>query len=229
MSPALGTRARSALGFEPLLPGLYAWAVTVAAPAWSSAGTLAAQATALGALGGLLVGAWSHERHPARTPLLAIHAFLGGSVATWALMGPALAAPHVSAAAGVGGAVAWGAWALAFGASGRTSPGASVASASGPARHAPARALAIFTLALGVAFAVTASIAAFGVPGVERSLLAQALALAASLALVAASGAVAASVGRARSSGPARRRVARALVPLALLASLVAASALTRW
>jgi hypothetical protein len=97
-----------------LLPGVYAWATTVALPAWSS-DVGAARVGALGALVLLLLGPALARRNLVLGRALGVLGFVGLSAGTWGALGSALALANLDLVRGALGAIAWGFFALGWG------------------------------------------------------------------------------------------------------------------
>lgn len=98
-----------------LLPGLYAWATTVALPAASAQATLPVRLAALSALLCLAPGALLWSRFPKLGHALGIHAFVGCCIVAWALLrrdGVPLGVQGLEAAFG---AVGWVLYAFGWG------------------------------------------------------------------------------------------------------------------
>lgn len=209
---------------EVLAPGLYAWAVTVAAPAVARSSPTAARATAFAALVALVAGPIVAVDRPRLGRIVGIWTLLAAAVATWLLASAALAPGRLDPWQGALGALGWGVFALGWGAAERRveapDEGAAVSSVAPPL--APRATLGRGAMAI-VALAISASILplalAWRVSDVHRALFAHAIALAAGVALVASSGIVA--IGRGRHvRGAPRDRLSSAASALMLAAGL---------
>lgn len=97
-----------------LLPGVYAWATTVALPAWT-AGSAVARVGALGALGLLVLGALAARRNLLLGRAVGVLGFVGLSAGTWGALGPTLALANLDLVRAALGAIAWGLFALGWG------------------------------------------------------------------------------------------------------------------
>lgn len=97
-----------------LLPGVYAWATTVALPAWSAGGGVA-RAGALGALGLLVLGAFAARRNLLIGRAVGVLGFVGLSAGTWGALGPTLALANLDLVRASLGAIAWGLFAMGWG------------------------------------------------------------------------------------------------------------------
>jgi hypothetical protein len=98
-----------------LLPGLYAWATTVARPAASSQATFAIRAAALGSALVLMLGPLLMARAPRLGRALGVHAFVGFAVLTWALLRHAGLPFGGQALEAAFGAVGWTLYAFGWG------------------------------------------------------------------------------------------------------------------
>ncbi|HYO96205.1 MAG TPA: hypothetical protein VER33_16920 [Polyangiaceae bacterium] len=90
-----------------LLPGLYAWATTVAAPASALRATETSRACAFAALLALVLGPWFASRRPKLARLLGIYGFVGFSVVAWALLSRANVVLGVEPIQATFGAMGW--------------------------------------------------------------------------------------------------------------------------
>lgn len=97
-----------------VLPGVYAWATTVALPAWSVPGSVA-RVSALGALALLIGGPWVARRRLALGRIIGVLGFVGLSAGTWGALGSALSLERLDTVRSALGAVAWGLFALGWG------------------------------------------------------------------------------------------------------------------
>jgi hypothetical protein len=97
-----------------LLPGAYAWATTVALPAWN-AGVALARAGALCALALLIAGPLLARRNLLAGRAIGVLGFVGLSAGTWGALGPTLALAQLDLVRAALGAIAWGFFALGWG------------------------------------------------------------------------------------------------------------------
>jgi hypothetical protein len=98
-----------------LLPGVYAWATTVALPAWS-AGSGLARVGALSALALLVTGAFAARRNLVFGRAVGVLGFVGLSAGTWGALGPTLALANLDLVRAALGAIAWALFAMGWGA-----------------------------------------------------------------------------------------------------------------
>jgi hypothetical protein len=97
-----------------LLPGIYAWATTVALPAWSS-GVGVARVGAFAALALLLLGPAVARKNLALGRAIGVIGFVGLSAGTWGALGSALALANLDLVRAALGAIAWGLFAMGWG------------------------------------------------------------------------------------------------------------------
>jgi len=222
MIDAADARRRGALRAEisRVVPGLYAWLATVAAPVSKSGVSPWSRASAALALASLAASFVLGGR-PRLARALGIQGFLLFCFGAWASLGPALRSDQIDHVRGALGAVGFLLHALAWGASPKEAepeaaehfvPGSPLQPRSKPPR------LGALALGLGLALALLPIAAAFTVERPGASLLAHALGLASGLLLVSAGSDIAVLVGRPREFPPWRLRAARATWSLAGLA-----------
>jgi hypothetical protein len=169
-----------------LLPGLYAWGATVAWPAFTTRSTsLPARIGALGAVVTLLLGLGLARRYPVLGRAIGVLGCLGCSAISWGALGNVLRVPPLDPVRAALGALAWGLFALGWGAFPGTlgTQGEPAAASRLPSRgQLPLTTRLGFGLLVGVAVALPLLAWRVERPGV--ALLAQAAALAASVALL---------------------------------------------
>ncbi len=208
-----------------VLPGLYAWTLTVALPARSPTVSTAARAAAWTAPALLLAGVAVVHRWPRLARLLAIPLFVGLCVASWALAGSAVSVQRLEPVESWLGGLGWVLFALGWGTArepGRI-PEEDPRVLSGPPLNSRG------TLPPGARAVLFGATLAALVPlgfawishGPAHALLAQAVALLAALLLVHAASLIAIERGRPRvvMGPPARLRAASS--PLMLLGSVL--------
>lgn len=177
------TRALAAV----LLPGLYAWGATVAWPAFTSRGaSLPARVGALAAAVALILGLGLARRYPVLGRAVGVLGCLGCSAVSWGALGNVLRVPLLDPVRAALGALAWGLFALGWGAF----PGPLTTPQGEPAAAArlPSRGQLPLATRLGfgllVCVAVALPLLAWRVERPGVALLAQAVALATSVALL---------------------------------------------
>jgi hypothetical protein len=204
-----------------LLPGLYAWALTVAAPAHAPSAPSSARVIAWVAPWPLLLGFVLAPRWPRVARLLGINLFVGLCLLTWVLAGAAISAERVEPVESALGGFGWVLFALGWGAARepgrvpeedpRVLPGTALASRGAlPRGSRLLLAVALVAALVPLALAWTSHRAA-------HALLGQAVALLAALALVQAGALISTERGRPLPvvASPARLRSASS--PLLLL------------
>jgi hypothetical protein len=201
-----------------LLPGSYAWATTVALPAWSTP-HLAPRFGALLALFFLVLGPWLARRRLVLGRALGVLGFLGLSAGTWGALGNSLATQHLDPVRAALGAVAWGFFALGWGSLRRADhvperdPRAVVGVPLAPKQRLRAGVGLLFGLV--VALGIALPLLAWRVPQDGVSLLAHALGLAAGIAVINVGSRVVLA-GYERAPGPGKARAPRAFALLFL-------------
>jgi hypothetical protein len=196
-----------------LLPGVYAWAATVALPATAPEVSQLGRVLAFLALVALVLGPWLSPLRPALGRLLGIHAFVGLSLATWALAlrsGTNLAPEPLRAALG---GLGWMAYAFGWGDLGRPlrvpedDPAVLGGPPLPPRAELPRRATIVFGIGLAGALLLVAL--AWRVGRTPQTVMAHAVALAAGLWLLAATTEVSLTPAL-RAKGSASERLSRA-------------------
>lgn len=196
-----------------LLPGLYAWAATVASPAAAPDASGLTRVASVLSLLALVLGPLLSAERPALGRALGIHAFVGLSLATWALAvrsGVSLAPEPLRAAFG---ALGWMVYGFGWGELARPlrvpedDPAVLGGPALKPRAELPRRATVLF--ALGVAGALSLLALAWRVSHVPTNVMAHAVALAAALWLMSATTDVALTPAP-RPKGSASERLSRA-------------------
>lgn len=204
-----------------LLPGLYAWAATVALPATSPEVGRLGRSLAFAALVALVLGPWVSPLRPALARVLGIYAFVGLSLGAWAVAARAgvdLAPEPLRAALG---ALGWMAYAFGWGDLARPLrvPEDDPAALGGPPLPAraelPRRASVVF--GIGVVGTAVLVVLAWRVARGPQAVLGHAAALAAGLWLLAATTEVALAAP-AGSRGKSGERLSRASGSLSALA-----------
>ncbi len=218
---------------NPTVPSLYAWAVTVAAPALDGHAPWSARLCAVLALGVCVAAGLLTRRHPVWARRLGIHLFVAFCAGSWLLSGVESPRLSTSLAPLVLGSLGWAAFAFGWGTVRQlgTIPEEHPAALGGPPLEArgrlPASAVAATVLSLAAAGLCLAL--PWRIDRMPHAALGHVIGLAAAGALLVTAGRVAVeprrSVGRSTSPG---RRVQGASVPLGLLGVLVVAG-LVRW
>jgi hypothetical protein len=221
-SSALRTLTRRA---HMLLPGLYAWTVTVATPVTQRGAGPGARACAVAALVALVAGPLLVTTRPLVARIIGVHAFLGACLITWALLGPLLTVSRLDPLRGMLGAFAWALFAFGWGSLRELGhvPEDDPRAVPGPALTARSRlpAGSAVVLATGVVLALGLSALAWRVTRPGGALLAHAAAVLSGIALIAAATSIALDRGTLRRQGTPRQRFDAATVPLSALALLL--------
>lgn len=211
---------------QAVVPGVYAWAVTVVPAAWSRASNIGVKIAAVLAFGALLqtlVASSPSEKLRGRIPgHVGVWVFVLASTVVWVTVPDAMSPAHLHPARGIAGMLGWGVFAFAV-----------AAPALGSAREGPlpegglkprlplARGDAIY---IGAAVLLAAALQAVGwsVTVPERAVLVRVVTLAAGIAIIGA----ATSIATARHSNPPSfGRAFRSAFPmLACIALLVMAA-----
>lgn len=212
-----------------LVPGAYAWAVTVAIPAIGT-GVLPV-VCAVTALLSLVAGVLLSYRFAEIGRLLSMVGFLGLCCVTWLLMGDALNIASLEPVRSALGALGWMVFALGWGAV--RQPGfvpeehprfVRDAEPLLPRRPLPRGTLAVFGLA--VSCALGPWLLAWSVAQREHALLAHALGLGAAMWMMVSGSNIAVTLGGTRTFPGPKRRLTSAVVSFAWASALLAIGAL---
>jgi hypothetical protein len=206
---------------QALVPGVYAWAVTVEPVAWSRDGTAGAKVAAMACLGALFVGPLFERRSPDLVRMVSGWGVVMASIAVW-VVAPEGAFAAFDSARGLAGMLGWALFAFASASPAREAgPGTPLGSPLRP-RLATSRA---DTLLLFAGLALAVALEAFGwkVADRDRALLVRMTAVAGGLGLITAAGAMAIHRGlpldEPRVPRPKRRRLQTRPVLWSLLAT----------
>jgi hypothetical protein len=215
-------------GSQAVVPGAYAWAVTVAPVAWLRGGTTFAKVASIGALAALGFGWLAEKRWGARFKLAGFWGFVVSSATAWSAAPAALGPLRAEGLRGLAGMLGWAlfAWAWAAPAVG-LQRGAAFVEESDPLspRRRLARADAVY-LGVGGVAAIVLQLFGWREATAERALLVRVVALAAGLAVIDAAALLAFQRHERRSSRSRAARFRGALVPLVILGILALAGLL---
>jgi hypothetical protein len=219
--------------FDLVVPGLYAWGITVIWPVSHRFASLGSRVLALVALAALVAGAVLRSSAPALARIIGIWLFLLSCIAAWALLGSSIQPARFDPVQGLLGAVGWALFAIGWAGQKKMAPSSVELSPVAAQPVVPRKKMprgSVYVLAGVAVVALIPMILAWWVQSVERALLAHAVALASAIALVA----FAADMfdPRARQAErampvirPERRLVGAAPALLALLALMLAGAA----
>ncbi len=222
--------SRFGVSAQTLVPGVYAWAVTVGAPAFGRGAPLVARAPALAALAILVAGAAAEHRWGPRVRAAFTWGFVLASAVAWGAAPSLLAAMRADPVRGGAGVLGWGLFAFASSAP-VPRPASSPADPPAPddlrltARRPLARGDAV---AVGAACILAAALQLVGwrAAGVERELLVRFVALAAGIAVVGAAAEAIVARHAVRTVATRRALLQRALRPVLVLGALLVAGVL---
>lgn len=222
---------------NPTVPSLYAWAVTVAAPALGGHAGPAARVCAGLAFVACVSGGLLVRRRPVWARRLGIHAFVGFSAATWLLLGARSSAPAVvegDLLPALLGSLGWAAFAFGWGTVRQlgTVPEEHPAALGGAPLEARGKLPGLAAAASAVALAGAALCLAlpWRIERMPHAALGHLLGLMTAGALLVTAGRMAAEPRRSSTrSIPAGRRVHGASTSLGLLGLLVLAGAAKWW
>jgi hypothetical protein len=216
--------SRFGLSAQTLIPGLYAWAVTVAGPAFGRGASLVAKAPACAAVAILVGGAAAEHRWGTRLRPAFTWGFVLTCAVTWGVAPAILTAMRADPVRAGAGVLGWGlfAFASAVPATRAFAPSVVADDMKLTARRPLAGGDAI---AMGAACVLAATLQLVGwrAVGVERELLVRFVSLAAGIAIV--GGAAEAIIARhsVRAAAASRARLRRAVWPALALAVLLVA------
>lgn len=190
---------------QALVPGVYAWAVTVAPAAWSRAGTAPAKLAASLALVALLS---TLIKQKGSTGAIGNWVFVLASTIVWVAVPAAVSPAHMHPARGVAGMLGWGVFAFA-GAAPSLDPDAhpAVESEGGLKPRAPVRAGDGAYLGVGVALALALQCVGWSVVTPERAIFVRLVTVGSGVAILS----LATTLATARHNVPGSRRLGRAL------------------
>jgi hypothetical protein len=213
-------------GAQAIVPGAYAWAVTVAPVIWSRGGTWLATIAALLAVAALVVGWVAERRWGERFKKVAFWMFVVSSAIAWSAAPMALSPLRTDAVRGIAGMLGWALFALAWAA-----PAVEAPRDDSVARAEPlaSRRLAIgdsLYLAGGAVAAAVLQVFGWRVATAERAILVRVVAVAAGLAIVDASALIAFQGHARRGKRSPRARFRSAMAPLVALGILALAGLL---
>lgn len=209
---------------QVLVPGAYAWAVSVVPAATSVSASPWARVPALLAFSSLVSGTFLYRDRPRAGYALGIWGFLGLSCVTWLLNADAIRADRLDPWRAAAATVGWLLFSLGWGTPWRAgvhpedNPRAQLYPKLEPRRPATLR--TPLTVAIGAVGAAACLLLAWRATEPDRALMMHGLALGSAVALVTTSASLAIAQGQKRVELPARQRVAFALPWLMALVAL---------
>jgi hypothetical protein len=207
-----------------LVPGLYAWLLTVVHPTAQAGVSLSARLFAVIAVGALVIGVFLEIEYPKVGRWLGIYAFVGSCLFAWTLSGPAVAVGTLDPVRSALGVLGWVIYAFGWGRSRGSrvpedSPNVVAGAPLAPrARLSPASAPVV---GIAIVAALGLEALAFRVDRSEPALLAHAAATAAALLVLGVGSRVALGLGVRREPASASIRLNAMAPPLAALAVLL--------
>jgi hypothetical protein len=189
---------------QAMVPGLYAWAVTMAPVGWTPGASTAARSAVAAGLASLLLGPIVERRAPNVARLAMGWGLVVSALLTWTFASEA-AVRAFDAARGIAGMFGWAVFAFAV-ASPSREPGGAVARPAALSPRAKRKRRDTPLLLLGIALVVALEIPGWRVESRDRALLLRVVALAGGLGIVTAAATIAVEHHRPRKDGPRARR-----------------------
>jgi hypothetical protein len=216
---------------QTMVPGVYAWGVTVAPAAWARGSSVLAQGGALGAILALGCGVVGERRWGARARIASLWGFVIASASVWSIAPSGLAPARFDDARGLAGMLGWALFAFASAAPplraqssedplALAAPVAQLPLAAPPRRATREVRRDAAYVAAGACAAAVLQTVGWRVAGAERALLIRFVGLAAALAIIGAATEIALARRAPRAVASSSRRIARAMPALVALALL---------
>jgi hypothetical protein len=229
-------RARSVFGWlsamgaaaQASVPGVYAWATTVAPAAWSRGSSAPYKVAAITALLALVAGVAGEPRWGERARFASVWAFVLSSAVAWSAAPAAMGSLRVDSLQGLAGMVGWALFALTSAAPALDRRSEAVQRVEGEplaTRSRPLSGDVAYVVGAAVG-AVALQVVGWRVATAERALLVRFVALAGGLAVIGAGSDLALARHASRPPMPRLARVRRGLGAFVLLAMLAAAGVL---
>jgi hypothetical protein len=200
------------------IPGVYAWAVTVAPVAWSRGAPWLAKGAAIAGLVALSVAVLVERRSATWSRVVSVWGLVSTSGCVWALAPGASSPPRLDPIRAVLGMLGWALFALSSAAPAlKRVPADTMPSGAVPLRPRAAvpRGDVVYVLG-GVVFATVLQTLGWSAPLVERALLVRLVAVAGGLAVIGTSTSIALARHGRRVPAARKTRVRRAVVWLVL-------------
>jgi hypothetical protein len=205
------------------IPGIYAWAVTVAPAAWARGAPAVAKVLAVLGLASLAFATATERRAPGLSRVVLVWGLSMASALVWAIAPMALAPAKLDPVRAVAGMVGWGLFALAAAAPTlRRIPRAGAV--AGEASLRPRAAIPrgdIGFIAVGATLAVALQFVGWRAASPERLLLVRLVEVAAGLAVVGGATAIAMARHVRRAPRPLRARARSAMIWFVMVVLLV--------
>ena len=217
--------ARLAEVAQILLPGTYAWAVTVVPTALATTGSVVPKLSATAALLSLTAGAILARRHATAGYALGIWGFLLGCVATWCLGAPSLQIDRLDPWRAGAGSIGWVLFALGWGTRWRIrhdpedDPRAQIHPKLDP--RSPPQLRTVLSVAIGTIGAIACLLIAWRSVDQYRALLLHGAALVCAIAIVNASSTIGLAQGARRTPFRPRQRITYAFPWIMAASALV--------
>jgi hypothetical protein len=233
-SPSPGALARvGGLGptAQAIVPGLYAWTVTVAPPAFARGALGVCKGAAILGVALLLLAPALESKRPASGRIVSIWGLVGTSLLVWVLAPAAwMTPPHPDPVRNIAGMFGWALFAVASIAPALTRGARDGDAKNGPAQ--PSRPLArrgdsghidAAILILGIGLAALLQLVGWQAAEPERAILTRLVGLSAGVMIVSASGAIVVFRHTTHWTLRPTQRAKRAVVPLVLFGLWIAA------
>jgi hypothetical protein len=205
-----------------LVPGVFAWLVTVGIPAAERGVSIWARIVSLLVLGPLIAGPFVAARQPRLGSAIGVYGTMGLALVSWISLGPAVGVLHLDPVRSAIGSVGWVLFAFGWGSVRDTraipedDPRAILGPQLSPRMSLPFGATVV--LAFGILAATLPVFVAWRVARPSHALLAHASAILAAIGLVSSASKIASERQNWRPEPVPTTRFARAVRPLTLLA-----------
>ena len=212
---------------QALIPGFYAWAVTVAPAAWSRGAPFLAKPFALAGIACLIGAVIVERKRPTWSRAISVWGLVLTSAIVWALTPLALSPQRLDVARGVAGMIGWALFAFSSAAPALRRDDSHKLLVAGP-RLRPRGQIPrgdVFFLVVGVLLALALQTVGWRAVVPERALLVRLVALASGLAVLGAATSIALTRHMRRPPASRKTRMRRSLVWLLVLGGLIAIGA----
>jgi hypothetical protein len=189
---------------QAIVPGVYAWAVTVAPVGWGHGAPRVAAAVATLGLASLVAGPVLERRRAGLARMVAGWGLVSSSIATW-VIAPEASVAAFDAARGIAGMVGWGLFAFALASPAGVLPGTATPLEGAPVRARGGR-LDTPILILGLTLALALEVPGWQVGQRDRALLLRLAALLGGLGILVVAAEIASSRHPALVDAPRKKR-----------------------